>query len=169
MAFLTDMKISMGWMGLAAAVLVSGCGRQEASAPQGATAPAAPREVDITANDTMKFNVTSIEARPGEYMTVVLTNTGALPETVMAHNWILLKAGSDPAAFSAAGAAYKDLGYIAPELADEVLARIGLQGPRKSGEVTFRAPEAPGEYPFLCSFPAHFQAGMHGVLVVKQG
>jgi plastocyanin len=29
-------------------------------------------------------------------------------------------------------------------------------------------PTAPGEYPFLCTFPAHCAIGMKGVLVVKK-
>ena len=49
----------------------------------------------------------------------------------------------------------------------QVLAKIDLLGPRKSGEVVFKAPTTPGEYVYLCSFPAHFQVGMKGVLIVK--
>ena len=52
-------------------------------------------------------------------------------------------------------------------LNDEVVAKIDLLGPRKSGEVEFKAPTTPGDYPYLCTFPAHYQAGMKGVLTVK--
>ncbi|MBI5766279.1 MAG: hypothetical protein HZA93_00675 [Verrucomicrobia bacterium] len=51
---------------------------------------------------------------------------------------------------------------------DKVLATIGLLGPNETGEASFTAPTEPGEYPFLCSFPAHCQIGMKGVLVVKK-
>ena len=61
--------------------------------------------------------------------------------------------------FPEAGTTHKDTGYIPPELKDEVIAHIDLVGPRKSGEVTFKAPETPGDYPFLCSFPAHYLTG----------
>lgn len=50
---------------------------------------------------------------------------------------------------------------------DKVLAFVALLGPNETGEVTFTAPTKPGEYPFLCSFPAHCLIGMKGVLVVK--
>ena len=50
----------------------------------------------------MKYDVTAMEAKPGEDLKVVLTNAGSNPITVMGHNWVLLKAGSDAAAFSTA-------------------------------------------------------------------
>jgi azurin len=145
---------------------LSGCGQSEtpSSAP---AAPSGPRVIEITAGDTMKFSVTSIEASPGETLDVVLTNIGTFPKEIMAHNWVLLKAGSDPAAFAAAAVSAKDTGYIPASLKGEIIAHIDLQGPRKSGEVVFKAPMVPGTYPFLCSFPAHFLSGMKGALVVK--
>ncbi len=148
-----------------AALSVSGCGQKDPSS----TAPAPPgaREIDITANDTMKFNVTAIDAKPGEELKVVLTNIGTQPKEVMGHNWVLLKAGTDVDAFTAAAISAKDSGYIPATLADEVIAHIDILGPRKSGEVDFKAPTIPGDYPFLCTFPAHYQSGMKGVLTVK--
>ena len=47
------------------------------------------------------------------------------------------------------------------------VAHIDLLGPRKSGEADFKAPTVPGDYPFLCTFPAHYQTGMKGTLTVK--
>ena len=134
--------------------------------PQASAAPAAPRVIEITANDTMKYSVTTITAKAGEELNVVLTNAGSMPKEAMGHNWVLLKAGTDVAAFAAAAMTAKDTDYVPPALKDQVIASIGLLGPRKSGEVTFKAP-APGDYVFLCSFPAHFQIGMKGVLTVK--
>lgn len=150
------------------ALVTSGCGQKDSTATATATtAPAGPRTIEITAGDNMKFNVTTLEAKAGEKITVVLTNIGTQPKEVMGHNWILLKAGSDMDAFSKAAVLAKDSEYFPASLADQVLAHIPLLGPRKSGEVTFTVPSAPGEYPFLCSFPAHYQVGMKGVLVVK--
>ena len=145
---------------------LTGCGQKESSAP-GAAAPSGPREIDLTAGDTMKFNTTSLEASPGEDLDVVLTNIGTVPVEVMGHNWVLLKAGSDAAEFSNAASVAKDTGYIPPSLKDEIIAHIDVLGPRKSGEVRFKAPTVPGSYPFLCSFPGHCAAGMKGTLVVR--
>lgn len=114
----------------------------------------------------MRYNITSIEAKPGEQLHVTLTNAGSLPKEAMAHNWVLLKQGEDPMAFSAAAATAKDQGYIPDNLKDKIIAFIPLQGPHQTGEVTFKAPDQPGEYPFLCSFPGH-AALMKGTLTVK--
>lgn len=138
-----------------------------ASASTAATATNGARTIEITANDQMKYSVNAIEAKPGEELHVVLTNAGSLPKAAMAHNWVLLKAGSDAAAFSAAAAASPSTGYIPESLKDEIVAKIDLQGPHETGEVTFKAPEQPGEYPFLCSFPAHYAVGMKGTLTVR--
>lgn len=124
------------------------------------------RTIKLTASDQMRYNLTSIEAKPGETLTVELTNTGSLPKEAMAHNWVLLKPGNDPMAFSAAAATHKDEGYIPASLKNEIIAFIPLQGPHETGSVTFKAPDQPGEYPFLCSFPGH-AALMKGTLTVK--
>jgi len=148
------------------ALVTSGCGQKDTSTAA-AAASAGPREIDITAGDTMKYSITAIQAKPGEDIKVVLTNIGTQPKEVMGHNWVLLKAGADPAAFDAAALSAKDTGYIPASLSDEIIAHIDLLGPRKSGEVEFKAPAEPGDYNFLCTFPAHYQTGMRGVLTVK--
>ena len=57
--------------------------------------------------------------------------------------------------------------YIPAAMKDQIVAHTALLGPRKSDEITFKVPTEPGDYPFLCTFPAHFQVGMKGVLTVK--
>ena len=130
---------------------------------------AAPRVVKIRAgvDNAMKFDVSSITVAPGESIKVVLTNHMTLPKEVMGHNWVLLAAGTDAAAFAAAAAPEPANGYIPAKMKDKVLATIGVLGPKESGEVVFTAPAKPGDYPFLCSFPGHFLTGMKGTLVVK--
>jgi azurin len=130
----------------------------------------APRVVKIQAGveNAMKFDVARITAAPGESIKVILVNRMTLPKDVMGHNWVLLTAGTDPVAYATAAAGEAANGYIPPKMKDKVLASIGLLGPNETGEVTFTAPTAPGEYPFLCSFPAHCIVGMKGVLVVKK-
>jgi azurin len=127
----------------------------------------AARTVIITANDNMKFSVTRIDAHPGEKITVQLKNDGTLPKEVMAHNWVLLKAGQDANAYATAALTAKEQEYLPKALAGEVLAFIPLVGAHREGETTFIAPTVPGSYPFLCSFPAHCTVGMRGELVVK--
>lgn len=158
-------------------LFVSGCGQKDSSAAAPAAtapaaaaatpaAPAAPRVVEITAGDNMKFSITSIEAKVGEEVKIVLTNIGTMPKDSMGHNFVILKKGSDSAAFATASTTAKATEYIPEALKDQVIAHTEVLGPRKSAEITFKATEA-GDYPFLCSFPAHFMIGMKGVISVK--
>jgi azurin len=153
----------------AGALLLAGCGKSDQSA---AAAPAAAdanavATLEFTANDSMKFNLTRAEVKAGQEVKVIFTNIGSMPKAAMGHNWVLLKKGTDIEAFdkAAIGAAATD--YVPAALADQIIAHTKLLGPKQTDEITFKAPTEPGEYPFLCSFPAHFQAGMKGVLVVK--
>ena len=151
-----------------AALLTAGCGKNNSTTAPAASAEASgPRTIEITAGDTMKYSVTQIDAKPGEALKVVLTNNGSQPIQVMGHNWVLLKPGTDVAAFDAAALNAKDTNYIPASLSSEIVEHIDLLGPRKSGEVDFNAPTTPGDYPFLCTFPAHYQTGMKGTLTVK--
>ncbi len=127
---------------------------------------AEPRVIEITANDTMKFSVTAITAKPGETIKIVLTNAGTLPKEAMGHNLVVLKPGTDAAAFSAAAVSAKATEYIPDSQKDKVVAHTALLGPKKSDEIVLKNLAA-GEYPFICSFPAHFAVGMKGVITVK--
>ncbi len=130
-----------------------------------AAAPSAPRVIEIAGNDQMQYTVTAMTAAAGESLKVVFTNVGTLPKEAMGHNWILLKAGTDVMAFATDSMMAKDTDYIAPKHKDKVIAFVGVQGPKKSGEVTFTAPAA-GVYHYVCSFPGHFMI-MKGTLTVK--
>jgi azurin len=126
-----------------------------------------PRTIEIKGTDDMKYSVTSIVAKPGERIRVVLVSVGSMPKMVMAHNWILLKKGADQQAFVNASALARDTAFIAPAQKPNVLAATGLAGAGEKVEVTFVAPKVPGAYPYVCSFPGHFAAGMKGTLTVK--
>ncbi|MDB6113447.1 MAG: azu 1 [Lacunisphaera sp.] len=154
----------------ACSLLLAACGPKNEStaatpAPAGNTAAAT--TFDFTANDSMKYNIDRIEVKAGADITVTLTNMGNMPRTAMAHNWILLKKGTDAKAFvdSAVTAAATD--YIPAAASDQIIIHTKLLGPKQSDELKFKAPTEPGEYPFVCSFPAHYLSGMHGVMVVK--
>ena len=153
---------------LACGLLLAGCGKKDDAASSSATGGAdAVATLEFTANDSMKFNLTRAEVRAGQQVRVILTNIGSMPKAAMGHNWVLLKKGVDVEAFDKAAIMAQANDYIPPALADQVIAHTKLLGPKQTDEITFTAPSEPGEYPFLCSFPAHYQAGMRGVLVVK--
>jgi len=127
----------------------------------------APRTITITGNDAMKFDVATINAAPGEKLKIVFKNVGTLPKEAMGHNLIILKKGSDPVAYATAAMADKESGYMPKDKAGDVVAGTKLLGPGESDTIEFTVPADAGEYPYLCSFPAHCMAGMKGVLIVK--
>ena len=130
-----------------------------------ASAQAAPRVIEITANDQMKFSVATIDAKVGEELKVVLSNIGTLPKEAMGHNWVLLKPGTDVAAFAAAAATARDTDYVPASMKDKVAAWIKVLGPKQKGETTFTVAAA-GDYTFVCSFPGHYLL-MKGTLKAK--
>jgi azurin len=142
-----------------------------AAAPAAAAKPAATahdgRAVEITANDTMKFSVTEIAAKPGEKLSVTLVNEGTTPKFSMGHNWVLLAAGVDAPKFLIAAAEAVTTEYVPAAAAKDVVVATKLLGPKERDTVTFTAPTTPGRYEFVCSFPGHYQVGMRGVLIVQ--
>jgi azurin len=125
------------------------------------------RTIEMVGTDDMKFSVTNIEAKPGEQLRVRLMTKGAMPKIAMAHNFVLMQKSANLIKFITASATAREQDFIAPDMKDQVIAATGLAGAGETVEVTFKAPAAPGEYPYVCSFPGHFQAGMRGVLTVK--
>lgn len=128
---------------------------------------AAGKTVKVIANDTMKFDVTKIEAEAGSQLTITLVNSGSLPKAAMGHNLVVLKKDANSGAFATAAMTSPQTEYIPAAMKDQVLATTKLLGPGESDSITFTVPSEPGEYVYLCSFPAHFMAGMKGVIVVK--
>jgi azurin len=125
------------------------------------------RTIELIAGDNMKYDVTSIQAKPGERLHVVLKSNGTAPKIAMAHNFILLKEGASPVEFNNAAMTARDTDFIPPSMKDQIIAHTGLAGPGETVEVSFAAPTKPGTYTYLCSFPGHYQVGMKGELIVK--
>lgn len=140
---------------------------QGTAAPKNAAkTAAAPRTVTLGATDIMRFDPATIQATRGERLRVVLKPTSAMPKVAMAHNFVILKPGSDNAAFANASAMARP-DFIAPALKSQVLVSTPLAGGGESVSAEFAAPAKPGSYTFICTFPGHFGGGMKGVLVVK--
>ncbi len=154
--------------------LFSGCGGQN-PAPSIA-APAAPVEVPVTdaagtqlvqmtGGDNMHYNGTRFTVVTGQPVRIELTNIGQNPRTIMAHNLVILQPRMDAEGFALSAAQAKAENYLPSALKNQVLASTPFAGPGEIVTVAFAAP-APGEYPFLCTFPGHYVAGMHGTMVV---
>lgn len=137
----------------------------------GATAPAMgqggdAKTVQVEVGDNMRFTPSVIEARPGERLHVVLKGVGKIQ--ALAHNFVVLKAGTDPKSFAdKAGPATRESGAIPADMKGRVIVASPLARSGATAEATFAAPTQPGEYTFLCTFPGHLNLGMKGQLIVK--
>ncbi len=141
--------------------------RTEETAPAARGTVEAPREVAIEVGDSMQFSATRIEAAAGEVLRLKLSNLGSASKEAMGHNWVLLRAGVDVTAFANAALGAKAHDYVPPARVGDVLAHTRLLGGGGRDAVVFTVPSEPGDYVYLCTFPAHLQLGMKGVLVVR--
>lgn len=111
----------------------------------------------------LKFDKAELMVAPNQLVEVVFTN----PD-VMQHNFVLGAPGSlnaigeaaDKLATSPNGVAQ---GYV-PDV-PEVLRSTKLLEPGETVTFQFRAPAKPGQYPYVCTFPAHWRT-MNGMLNV---
>lgn len=153
---------------------LSGCGQKPAAAP----ASAVPTVVDIpvtmdsgvqvvalTANDAKHYNGNHFVVHTGQPVQVELTNIGIMPSDEMEHNFVVLKPGTDAMMYNLSSAMAKDHGYMPADQMDAVIAFTPMAGPGQTVQVQFIAP-ATGDYKFLCNYPGHYAAGMHGVMTV---
>ena len=126
------------------------------------------KEVTITGNDTMQFDIKSFNASKGTNFKLTFKNTGKLPKIAMGHNLVILKKGVSAIAFgqkvlAAGGNATNAL----PEsVMGDVLAHTKLLGPGESEVINFKVPMETGTYEYVCTFPGHF-AMMRGVMEVE--
>lgn len=123
----------------------------------------------IEGTNALRFSKEHLTVAPGEKVTVKLVNKSALPAGAMAHNWILLQAGTDATAFDRAAGNAPRNDFFPKAKADEVIAHTGLVAGGDTDSVTFTAPDEPGDYEYVCTFPGHLAAGMKGTLTVKAG
>ncbi|RYD80418.1 MAG: Azurin [Sphingobacteriales bacterium] len=121
--------------------------------------------VNMTGDDKMKFNISEIMAKAGQKITIHLKNIGNLPKETMSHNFILLKQGTDVAAYALKAMSAKDSEYFPEAEKDKTIAHTKMLGPGESDSISFDAP-APGKYEYICSFPGHFSI-MRGTLIIQ--
>ena len=126
-----------------------------------------PKEVKIQADDKMKFDVTAFEVKPGQKISITLTNIGTTPKFSMGHNCVVIDRNVNVQTFLDAASMAAGTDYV-PKDFKGVLAHTKLLGPNEADTVVFDAPYIPGEYPFFCSFPGHYSQGTKGTMTVKQ-
>lgn len=140
----------------------------ETPAPKEATSSAASTgevvEITLTGNDQMQYDQVYLKVKAGSKVKLTLKHVGSMAKTVMGHNFVLLKKGTNMATFAQEAVAAKDSDYV-PEGSDAVIAHTKMLGGGEETTIEFDAP-AKGTYDYLCSFPGHYGV-MKGKLVVE--
>ncbi|RAJ07449.1 PVC-type heme-binding CxxCH protein [Arenibacter echinorum] len=116
-----------------------------------------------TIKNEMKYDITEFVVEMGKPVELVFENTD-----FMQHNLVITKVGekekvgmaADKLAMDPNGA---EKNYV-PEM-PEVLFATAIINPEEKVVLKFTAPEEPGDYPFICTFPGHWRI-MQGVMKV---
>jgi azurin len=125
------------------------------------------RTIDIVGTDDMKYSLNTITAEPGEEIRIRLTSKGVIPKVAMAHNVVVVQIDTDIDALVKEGGPFRENDFIPPSMMKFVIAKTAFAGPGETVQVKFKVPATPGDYPFLCTFAGHYQAGMKGTLIVR--
>ncbi len=112
----------------------------------------------------LAFDVKEVSVRPGTLVEFVFTN-----DDLMQHNLVLGRQGSlerigeaaDDLATRPSGATQQYIPAI-----QEVITATPLVDPGQTVRLLFRAPQDPGDYPYVCTFPGHWRV-MNGILKVS--
>jgi len=160
------MKNLLALTALAVSLFFIACNNDKSKNAEGTTtgtsAPAnLSNNINLTANDSIRFSTIELNVKAGEKVTLTLTNVGSMPKQSMAHNFVLLKDGTDLAAFEKEAMNAPD--HI-PANDPNILAHTKLLGPGESDTIEFTVPA--GTYTYICSFPGHYQT-MTGVLTAQ--
>ncbi len=124
-------------------------------------------KLELSADDRMVFSKTKFEVVSGQKVTLVFKNTGTKGEKSMKHNVVVLKPGTTIVSFAVKCLAAAETGYVPTdkESKEQMVGHVKLIGGGQTATMTFTAGE-PGEYPFFCSSPGHFDK-MQGKIIVK--
>ncbi|MDA1232862.1 MAG: plastocyanin/azurin family copper-binding protein, partial [Planctomycetota bacterium] len=122
------------------------------------------REIEIETGKNLSYLSKEIIVKASEPLAFTLSNPDVVP-----HNWVLVQSDAlqivgqlgnqliaNPEAFARQ--------YI-PE-SDRVIVHTDIVSPGEKQTIYFKAPNEPGRYPFLCTFPGHWMV-MNGVMVVE--
>jgi len=126
------------------------------------------KEIEISGNDAMQFDVKSFDAKAQESLQLTFKNIGSMPKIAMGHNLVILKKDISAITFgqkvlASGGSATNPL---PKSLLGDVIVSTKLLGPGESEVVIFKAPSETGEYEYVCTFPGHF-AMMRGKMIVR--
>ncbi len=125
------------------------------------------KEVYLEGYDRLRYSIERIVVSPGTRVELTFKTVSSLPKSQMAHNWVLLKGEADVEEFVHSSEQHEKNEYVDPERTGDIIAATGMLGGGEQETITFTAPLEKGEYSYVCTFPAHYAAGMKGILVVE--
>lgn len=162
--------LSISTIALALMISLNSCGggnkTDEATASAvSAEEQTAPNTLELEGNDEMQFSKTEMHVTAGQKITLTFKHTGKMDKTVMGHDFVLLKQGTDVNAFAHEAMSARDTGFIPKSREASVIAHTRLLGGGESDTIQFSVAEK-GTYDYICSFPGH-SALMKGKLIVE--
>jgi uncharacterized protein len=115
--------------------------------------------------EKMAYTVPEFTAKPGQYVRITMKNTADVQ-----HNVVVLRPGTGDKVGMLVEAMAKvqdaeERSYLPPT--PDIMFWMLLVDPGKSGILEFAAPNQPGDYPYICTFPGHWQT-MRGIMHVVQ-
>ncbi len=113
-----------------------------------------------TLGNQMKYNVVKIKAKKNSTLLIKFKNNATLP--VMKHNIIVLNSED---AIDAVGTAALSAENNIPDH-PSIIASSSMVGPGESTELLISIPDQPGVYPYICTYPGHYQV-MQGKIIVE--
>ena len=123
------------------------------------------RQITINAIGGLQYEQKTITAKPGEALALVLVN-----QDVMPHNLVIVQPGGVEEVGTRSFAMLNDPDagkkHYIPE-SDKVITNTFVVPAGGQHTLHFKAPTTPGDYPYICTFPGHWQA-MRGVLKVGE-
>ena len=121
------------------------------------------RPIELKAITGLKYDEERIVVEAGERISLTLVNTDEMPHNWVLTGWFTYELVGQLADAMVADPTAAERHYVPDD--PSVLFSSRLLNPGESQTIHFNAPSAPGKYPFLCTFPGHWQT-MKGTLVV---
>jgi len=122
------------------------------------------RRIEVTAISGLQYEQKEMRAKPGEAISIAFRNLDSIP-----HNWVLVDRDAMQEVGNAANMMLADPNaakkHHVPESA-KVLHYTPMLNHNRRYTLNMNAPEKPGRYPYLCTYPGHW-AVMNGVLIVE--
>jgi azurin len=122
------------------------------------------RKLTIEAALGLQYVQKQLSAKPGEKLSITFSNPDVVP-----HNWLLAKPGSLEKLGALCNLMITDPNGLAKHYvpdSPDVLFYTDMTNPNASSTIHFTAPNQPGTYPYLCTFPGHWMI-MNGQLKVE--